>query len=118
MWQWTHDWLELRSGHSALRSGRLVDLYYDDAAYAYARADSKETVIVAINRSATEKTITIPAAAIGARDSQELLSSNEASSNANVSNGQVILAIRPKTAIAYYIIFRMESARLTPLRSK
>ena len=118
MWQWTHDWLKLRREHSALREGRLVDLYYDDEVYSYARVDFREAVIVAINRSATEKTITIPAAAIGARDSQELLSSNEASSNANVSNGQVILAIRPKTAIAYYIIFRMESARLTPLRSK
>src|SRR5260370_110145 len=98
MWQWTHDWLKLRREHSALREGRLVDLYYDDAVYSYARVDFREAVIVAINRSATEKTITIPAAAICACDSQELLSSNSASSNSNLSNGQGILTISPKTA--------------------
>src|ERR1700730_5983075 len=45
MLEWTHDWIQLRREHSALRDGRLIDLYYDDDAYAYARVDSKETVI-------------------------------------------------------------------------
>jgi glycosidase len=118
MWQWTHDWLQLRREHSALRKGRLVDLYYDDDAYAYARVDSREAVIIAINRSATEKTITIPAATIGARDGQELLPVKGANSNSTVTNGQAVLAIEPRTAIAYQIIFRLESARSAPSRSK
>jgi glycosidase len=118
MWQWTHDWLRLRREHSALGSGRLVDLFYDDDAYAYARVDSKETVIIAINRSAAEKRITIPAAAIDDRDGLGLLPLNGEASNAKVINGQVVLVIKPKTAIAYQIIFRLESARLASLRSK
>ena len=118
MWQWTHDWLRLRREHSALRSGRLVDLFYDDDAYAYARVDSKETVIIAINRSAAEKRITIPAAAIDVPDGQELLSLNGANSNPKVTSGQVVLVIKPNTANAYQIIFRLESVRLAPLRSR
>ena len=118
MWQWTHDWLKLRREHSALRRGRLVDLFYDDDAYAYARVDFREAVIIAINRSAAEKSIAIPAAAIDVRDGQELLPLNGANSNAKVTNGQVVLVIKPKTAIAYQIIFRLESARFAPLRAR
>src|SRR5438105_9378011 len=72
MWQWTHDWIKLRREHSAIRDGRLIDLFYDDDAYAYARVDAKETVIIAINRSAEEKKIRIPAAAINARDGAQI----------------------------------------------
>ena len=50
MWQWTHDWIEVRRGHSAIRDGRLIDLFCDDDVYAFARMDSTETVIIAINR--------------------------------------------------------------------
>jgi glycosidase len=118
MWQWTHDWLMLRREHTALRGGRLIDLFYDDDAYAYARADSREAVVIALNRSGTEKTITIPAAAIGARDGQELLPLNGANSNPKVTNGQAALAIKPWTAMAYQIIFRLESASSAPSKSK
>jgi glycosidase len=112
MWQWTHDWLKLRREHSALSSGRLVDLFYDDDVYAYARQDAKETVIIVINRSAAERSITIPAAVIDARDSLGLLPLSEAKSGAKVTKGQIILAVNPKTAVAYQISFRLESALL------
>ena len=118
MWQWTHDWIKLRREHSALRGGHLVDLFYDDDAYAYARVDNREAVVIAINRSAAEKSITIPAAEIGARDGQELLALDGANTNATVTSGQAVLAIKPKAAIAYQIVFRLESARVAPSRSK
>src|SRR5215510_6601501 len=60
MWQWTHEWLKLRQDHAALRQGKLVDLFYDDDAYVYARQDRTETVIVAFNRSSAEKRINLP----------------------------------------------------------
>jgi glycosidase len=118
MWQWTHDWIESRRAHSALRKGRLVDLYYDDDTYAYARVDFREAVIVAINRSTKEKRIAVSAASIGSRDGQDLLPLNGADGNPNITNGQVELTIKPKTAIAYQISFRMESVRDAPARSK
>jgi glycosidase len=65
MWDWTHDWIKLRQEHSALRQGRLIDLFYDDDAYIYARQDKTETVIVVFNRSSAEKRINLPLTLLG-----------------------------------------------------
>jgi glycosidase len=65
MWSWTHDWIKLRGEHSALRNGKLIDLYYDDDAYAYARDDGKEKVIIVLNRASTAKNISISATNLG-----------------------------------------------------
>jgi hypothetical protein len=48
-----------------LRRGNLIDLFYDDDAYVYARQDKSETVIVAFNRSSAEKRINLPLTALG-----------------------------------------------------
>jgi glycosidase len=72
MWAWTREWIRLRRDHSAIREGRLIDLYYDDDAYVFARQDLSETVLVAMNRSKKEKTITLPLGTIGLRDGVEL----------------------------------------------
>lgn len=106
MWLWTHDWLKLRREHSALRGGRLIDLFYDDDAYAYARQDSKETVIVVLNRSAVERSITLRADVIDARDGSGLLPLSGAKSGAKVTKGQIVLAIAPQTAVAYQLSSR------------
>ena len=103
MWQWTRDWIKLRREHSAVRHGELVDLFYDDDVYAYARQDSRETVIIAINRSGSEKTIKIPAAAIGLRDGVNVSPLLGVMSGGTVASGQVTLTLRPKTAAAYKI---------------
>jgi glycosidase len=103
MWQWTHDWISLRREHSAIRDGRLIDLFYDDDAYAYARVDAKETVIITINRSAEEKKIRISAAAINARDGAQISPLNDAPGKANVTNGQAVLILPAKMAVAYGI---------------
>ena len=55
MYDWTRNWIRLRRQHSSLRDGRLIDLFYDDDTYAFARQDGSETVIVAINRAAQAK---------------------------------------------------------------
>jgi glycosidase len=100
MWQWTHDWLRLRREHSALRKGRLVDLFYDDDAYAYARVDSKETVIIAINRSASEKRITISAGAIGPRDGANLVALYGSKNCGTVAKGGTSLIVPARMAAA------------------
>lgn len=60
MFEWTREWIRLRREHSAIRHGRLIDLVYDDNVYVFARQDSTETVIVAINRHEKEQEVTLP----------------------------------------------------------
>ena len=71
MWQWTRDWIKLREEHPALRHGNLLDLFYDDDAYVYARQDKSETVIVILNRSADERRIKIPLSVLGAQTGEQ-----------------------------------------------
>lgn len=103
MWQWTRDWIKLRRDHSAIRHGQLIDLFYDDDVYSFARHDSRERVVIAINRSAKEKTIAIPAGAIGVRDGASIVPLVGTASPSIVTGGQATLALRPQTAMAYRV---------------
>ena len=73
MWEWTRDWIKLRREHSAIRRGQLIDLFYDEESYVFARQDASETIIVAFNRSSTEKRITVPPGAITIRSGLRLV---------------------------------------------
>ncbi len=103
MWQWTRDWIKLRRDHSAIRQGRLIDLFYDDDAYAYGRQDDreKETVVIVINRASGEKKVTFDAASLGVRDGAELLPLLVATSGATVTKSQVTLTVPARTAAVY-----------------
>ena len=103
MFEWTRSWIRLRAEHSSLRGGKLIDLFYDDDAYVFARQDKSETVIVAFNRSGQEKSITIPASAIGLRDGVELAALIGATAGARVVNGQALLTLPGRTALAYKV---------------
>jgi glycosidase len=103
MWEWTRDWIRLRRDHSALRDGRLIDLFYDDDAYVFARQDSKETIIIAINRATQEKKVVLPAGAIGLKDGAELTSLIGSAAGARVVNGQAVLTVPARSAVAYVV---------------
>ena len=104
LWEWTRDWIRLRRDHSALRDGRLIDLYYDDDAYVFARQDKLETVIVAVNRSKKEKQVTIPAGTIGLRDGTRMSPLIGASlGGGSVANGSAVIGIPSNTAVAYRV---------------
>jgi len=45
IYQWTQSWIRLRAEHSAIRNGKLIDIFYDDDTYVFARKDEKETVL-------------------------------------------------------------------------
>lgn len=60
MFDWTRDWIRLRREHSALRRGKLIDLVYDENVYVFARQDSNETVIIAINRQDKQREVELP----------------------------------------------------------
>ncbi len=103
MFEWTKAWIKLRADHPAVRHGRLIDLYYDNEAYVFARQDRNETLIIAFNREGTDKKLTLPVGAIGVKDGSVLSSVIGAGAEARVSNGQALLSVPSKTAVAYLV---------------
>jgi glycosidase len=103
MWEWTRAWLRLRAEHSAIRYGRLIDLFYDDDSYAFARQDKSETVIIAFNRGTQEKRITIPAGAINVRDGSELVPIVGAAVKTQVMDGSATLLLPSRSAVAFAV---------------
>lgn len=103
MWTWTRDWIKLRRHHSALRNGQLIDLYYDDDTYIFARQNQSETVIIAINRGSQENEITVPAGAIGLRDGSELVPLQGASVVSQIADGNATLRLPSRLALAFRV---------------
>ena len=103
MYEWTRTWIRLRTEHAALRSGRLIDLYYDDETYVFARQDQTETVIVAFNREGKEKGLPLQLGAIGLKDGAQLVGLVGSSVSDRIANGQLTLKIPSKTAVAYLV---------------
>jgi glycosidase len=101
MFAWTRSWIRLRAEHPAIRRGRLVDLFYDDDSYVFARQDGRETVIVAFNRAGKEQKVTLPASSIGLKDGADLVGLIGSTATARVEQGQVTLIIPERTAVAY-----------------
>jgi glycosidase len=92
MFEWTRAWIRLRREHSALRRGRLIDLVYDDTVYVFARRDSTETVVVAINRQDKEQRVTIPF--------KSIVPLIGLVSDIRVTNGQTTLTLPANAAVA------------------
>jgi glycosidase len=103
MYEWTRSWIRLRSEHSAIRQGRLIDLFYDDDAYVFARQDKNETVVIAINRADKEKTVTVPAGAIGLRHGVDLVNLIGVSGSSRVTNGSATLTLAKTSASALVV---------------
>lgn len=101
MWQWTRDWIKLRREHSSIRRGQLIDLFYDDDVYVYARQDSNETVIVGINRSSDEKQIVVPAGAITIRSGSRLVPLLGARREEKTILGDLQISLPSRSAVAY-----------------
>ena len=101
MWQWTRDWIKLRREHSSIRRGQLIDLFYDDDAYVYARQDATEIVIIGINRSGAEKSISVPSGAITIRSGARLIPLLGARSEQTITAGNLNFNIPANTAVAY-----------------
>ena len=68
MFDWTRAWIRLRREQAAMRAGKLIDLFYDDESYVFARQLGAETIVVAFNREAKQKKVTIPVGSIGVKD--------------------------------------------------
>jgi len=101
MFDWTRSWIRLRREHQAMRQGHLIDLFYDDETYVFARRHANETVIVALNRLNTQKQVSVPAATIGLRDGAELKTVIGAVASSRVVNGEAALNLPAQTAVAF-----------------
>ena len=101
MYDWTRNWIRVRREHSALRHGHLIDLSYDDESYVFARRDKTETIIIALNRAAQERTIEIPASSIDINDGSQLLPLIGTSRLAQVADGKAVLTVPARTAAAF-----------------
>jgi len=93
MFDWTRAWIRLRREHAALRSGRLIDLFFDDDTYVFARQLGQETIIVAINRDNRVKQVSIPVGTIR-------LKALIGDVSARVVNGEASLVLPAQSAVA------------------
>jgi len=103
MYDWTRAWIRLRAEHPALRRGQLIDLFYDDDTYVFARQDKTETVIIAINRAEKVKQILVPAGSIGARDGALVAPLIGSSGNSAVAAGTATLNLTKNSVSAFSI---------------
>jgi neopullulanase len=101
VYEWTRDLLRLRREHSSVRRGSLTDLSFDEDSYAYARRDSEETVVVAINRADAPKEITFPASYLDARDGSRLEPLLAAKDRPAAAAGAFKLNVPAKSAVFY-----------------
>jgi glycosidase len=100
---WTRGWIRLRAEHSALRTGNLIDLFYDDDTYVFARQDKNETVIVVFNRADKERKITVSMRSIGLTDGAEVSPVIGTSGGSRIANSQAILTLAKTSASAFVV---------------
>ena len=101
MYEWTRDLLRVRREQAALRRGALLDLFFDDDAYAYARRDGAETVVVALNRAAAPKEISFPASYLDAGEGARLEPLLAAKDRPAVAAGTLRFGVPARSAVIY-----------------
>jgi glycosidase len=106
MYEWTRDLLRLRREHSAVRRGSLTDLHFDEDSYAYARRDDAETIVVALNRAAASKEISVPANYLGALDGSRLSPLLGAKDSPTAAGGTFKFNVPARSAVFYKLSAR------------
>lgn len=101
MFEWTRKWIRLRREHASIRSGRLIDLFYDDETYVFARQHGDETVIVALNRQERLKEVTVPVGTIGLKDGVTLKAVIGGDASSRIANGEATLSLPAQSAVAF-----------------
>jgi glycosidase len=96
MFNWTRSWLKLRAEHSALRNGKLLDLYADKDVYVFTRQDPSESIVVAFNRGDKPAEVEI-----STDIKEKMFSSLFGMGTATQTGNKTRLTIPPKTAVAF-----------------
>jgi glycosidase len=104
MFEWTREWLKLRREHAAMRHGRLIDLASDEDTYAFARQLDGETIILAFNRAAVPKKITVPASFINLAEPALIGPMMMTGGNAKMEDGMITLEVPARAAVAFLVL--------------
>ncbi|HET6975916.1 MAG TPA: alpha-amylase family glycosyl hydrolase [Pyrinomonadaceae bacterium] len=100
MFDWTRAWIRLRREHAALRAGRLIDLFFDDETYVFARQLERETIVIALNRENKMKQVSVPVGSIGLKDGVMFKTLIGVKLSARVVNGEAVINLPPHSAMA------------------
>ncbi|HJR05754.1 MAG TPA: alpha-amylase family glycosyl hydrolase [Pyrinomonadaceae bacterium] len=103
MFEWTRDWLTLRRENVPLRHGRMIDLFFDEDTYVFARQTAEETIILAFNRAAAPKKINAPAVFASVPDGAKITPLLVAKENGRVACGEISFTVPARTAVAYRV---------------
>jgi neopullulanase len=103
MYEWTRDWIRLRADHSALRRGLLIDLAYDDDSYVFARKDNHETVVIAINRSDKEKSVSLNGGLPGYKDRASIVPLIGSAKVTATPEGKTSLTLPSRSIVAFVV---------------
>jgi neopullulanase len=106
MFDETKAWIEIRKKFNALKSGKTIDLRYDENTYIFARQFTNETIVVGLNRANESDYINFDAKILGFTAKNIVCRPNGGSATFPVSNhggvdGTIGLALPSRTAIAY-----------------
>jgi neopullulanase len=107
MFEDVRTWIKIRKEFEELRFGKTVDLIYDDKIYLFARQYKNQTVVVGINNSDEERTISFDEKLLSLPQDKYLFSPNGTgkyvtgiSLYGNV-DGKITLRFPAKSAVAY-----------------
>jgi glycosidase len=106
MWSHIQTWVEIRQQSRALKSGRTIDLQYDNDTYVFARQVENETIVIGLNRTNETKNLKFDGKILGFQNKRIICRPNGGGLAVNVSNhgavdGIIDLALPQQTAIAY-----------------
>lgn len=106
MFEWTQRWIKLRRDNAALRTGKTVDLFYDQDVYVFERRGALRKIVVALNTSAQNRTVEVESSDPFIKEVYSktkvtaLLSMN---SQAEFVNGKLRLNLPPQSIVAYAV---------------
>ncbi len=106
MFEEVKTWIELRKKFDALKTGKTIDLRYDENSYIFARKSGKQAIVVGLNRADKSDFIKFDAKILGLTAKNIVCRPNGGRSTVQISNhggtdGTIGLALPPQTAIAY-----------------
>lgn len=99
-------WIEIRKKSNSLKTGKTIEIRYDDNSYIFARQANIESVVVGVNRSSTGDYISFDAKILGFAIKNIVCRPDGGQATIPISNhggvdGTINLTLPPQSVIAY-----------------
>jgi neopullulanase len=106
MFEETKIWIGLRKKFEALKTGKTVDLRYDEKIYVFARQSETEQIVIGLNNSNESEYVKFDAKVLGINGKNVVCRPEGGRATLQTSNhggidGKIELVLPPRTAIAY-----------------